>query len=127
MFWRKRRRKTEIHVQNIVRFVGEQDGEPERLLKSALVAELCVVPEVKRAYLAQLEYSDGAHVALCLVAPEDRSLIERISSCFARIFAQQEHLDILFLTPDQETELARVCNPFHRGNEIGVIVAYVAG
>ena len=117
MFWRKRRRETEIHVQNIVRFVGEQDGEPELLLKNALVAELRVVPQVKRAYLAQVEYADGVHVALCLAASDDRLLVERISSCFAQIFAQEEHLDILFLTPDQETELERVCTPFHRGNE----------
>jgi hypothetical protein len=113
VFWRNRRRKTEAHVQNTVRFVGEQDGESERILKSALVAELRTVPEVKRAYLARVQYSDGVHVALCLAAPEDRPLVERIGSCFAQVFAQQEHLDILFLGPDQEAELKHVCAPFH--------------
>lgn len=115
MFWRKRRRKTEAHVQNTVRFVGEQHGESERLLKKALVAELRVVPEVKRAYLARVQYPDGVHVALCLDAPDDQLLVERIGSCFSKIFAQQEHLDILFLRPDQQVELERVCAPFHRG------------
>jgi hypothetical protein len=113
VFWRKRKRETEVHVQPTVRFVGEQDGEPERLLKTALVAELRVLPEVKRAYLARVEYPDGIHVALCLAAPEDPSLVDRIGSRFNEIFGRPEHLDILFLRPAQETELQRVCTPFH--------------
>jgi hypothetical protein len=114
VFWGKRRRKTEVHVQNTVRFVGEQDGEAERLLKNALIAELSVMPEVKRAYLARVQYPDGVYVALCLDAPDDQLLVQRIGSCFAKIFAQQEHLDILFLRPDQQVELERVCAAFHR-------------
>jgi hypothetical protein len=111
MVWRKR--KTEIHSQRTVGFVGEQDGEPERLLKDALVAEFRNVAGLKRAYLARVEYADGVHVALCLAAPEDSALVERIGARFAGIFGRHEHLDVLFLGPSQEAELQRVCAPFH--------------
>lgn len=114
MFWRKRKRETGVHTQRSVRFVGEQDGAPELLLKDALVADLRAAPEVKRAYLARVEYQDEKHVALCLAGPVDRSLVERIGSRFAEIFGQHEHLDILFITTEQEAELARVCAPFHQ-------------
>ena len=116
MLWRKRKRKIETHLQNTVRFLGEQDGESERLLKSALIVELRAVPEIKRAYLARVEYADGVHVALCIAGPQSQLLVERIGSCFARIFAQHEHLDTLFLRLDREAELERVCAPFHRSD-----------
>lgn len=113
MFWRKPKRKTEVHTQRTVGFVGEQDGEPERLLKDALVTEFRKASGLKRAYLARVEHADGVHVALCLAAPEDPALVERIGACFAGIFGRHEHLDILFLGPGQEAELQRVCAPFH--------------
>src|SRR5262245_11999909 len=113
MFWRKAKRNTEVHGQRTVSFVGEQDGEPERLLKNALIAELRNVAELKRAYLARVEYADGPHVALCLVAPEDPVTVERVGARFSEIFGRREHLDILFLTPGQEAKLQLVCTPFH--------------
>jgi hypothetical protein len=113
MFWRKAKRKTEVHTQRTVSFVGEQDGEPERLLKNSLVAEFRNVAELKRAYLARVEYADGMHVVLCLAAPEDPLLVERIGARFSEIFGRHQLLDILFLGPGQEAELQRVCVPFH--------------
>jgi hypothetical protein len=66
-----------------------------------------------RAYLARVEYADGLHVALCLAAPEDPLLVQRIDHHFSLIFGRHEHLDVLFLNPGQEAELQRVCAPFH--------------
>jgi len=114
MFWPWRKRKARRHVERSIRFVGEQDGEPERLLKNALTAQFSGDATVTRAYLSRVEYEDGAHVALCLAAPEDASLVERIGRCFASIFARQEHVDIVFVSPAQEMELQRVCTPFYR-------------
>ena len=111
MFWRKR--KTEIHTQRPVGFIGEQDGEPERLLKKALITEFRSAAEFKRAYLARVKYADGVHVALCLTAAEDPALVERIGAVFAGVFGRHEHLDVVFLDPGQEAELQRVCAPFH--------------
>jgi hypothetical protein len=116
VFWRKRKRETEVHVQRAVRFVGEQDGGPERLLKTALIETFRDLPAVERAYLAQVAYPDSASVALCLVAPEERALVDTIGSRFAEVFAQQVHMDILFLRPEQEAELAPVCAPFYGGS-----------
>ena len=113
MLWPKAKRKTEVHTKRTVGFVGEQDGEPERLLKDALVTDFRNAAGLKRAYLARVQYADGAHVALCLAAPEDPVLVERIDARFAGIFGQHEHLDIMFLGPGQEAELQRVCAPFH--------------
>jgi SseB protein C-terminal domain len=117
MFWRRRKRKAQRHIERSIRFVGEQDGEPERLLKKALSVELSGDENVTRAYLSRVEYEDGAHVALCLAAPEDPSLVERIGRCFASTFAKQEHVDIVFVSPAQEMELQRVCTPFYQRNQ----------
>jgi hypothetical protein len=92
VFWHKRERETEVHMQQTVRFLGEQDGESERLLKGALVADLRAAPEVKRAYLARVKYRGEEHVALCLAAPADRSLVESIEFRFGKIFGEHEHL-----------------------------------
>jgi hypothetical protein len=116
LFWRTRKRSPEVHVQPAVRFVGAQDGETERLLKNALIAELRDLPEVQRAYLAQVKYADEVHVALCLAAPENRSIVERMGSVFAGIFSREQHLDIMFIQPDLESELERVCPPFYRSS-----------
>jgi hypothetical protein len=113
MFWRKPKRKTEIRTQRTVGFVGEQDGEPERLLKETVVTEFRNAAGLKRAYLARVEYADRVHVALCLAAPENPALVERIGARFTGIFGRHEHLDILFLDPGQEAELQRVCAPFY--------------
>ena len=113
MFWRKPERKIETHTERAVSFVGEQDGEPERLLKNALVTEFRNVAQLERAYLARVRYADGPHVVLCLAAPEDRLLVDRVGARFSEMFGRHEHLDVLFLSPGQETELRRVCAPFH--------------
>jgi hypothetical protein len=91
MFWRKPKRKTEAHTQRTVSFVGEQDGEPERLLTNSLATEFRNVAQLKRAYLARVEYADGTHVALCLAAPQDPLLVERIGARFSEIFGAPFH------------------------------------
>ena len=100
-----------------VRFVGEQDGPPERELKRAL-AELCQRSRrVTRAYLARTEYDRPGvhHVALCLRTPggdHHRELVEEIGASFATSFGADRHLDVLFLSESQEHELRAVCRPF---------------
>jgi hypothetical protein len=38
---------------------------------------------------------------------------DRVGARFSEMFGRHEHLDILFLSPGQETDLRRVCAPFH--------------
>ena len=114
MFWRKRKNPLEARRQPSIRFLGEQDGDPERQLKAALIGTFDEFPNLKRAYLARVSYgeSEAFEVALCLSGNEDRALVKAAGSRFSELFAGAEHLDILFLNERQEAELQRVCRPF---------------
>lgn len=79
-----------------VRFLGEQDGEPERELKARLSAVLEPRPLVDRAYLAQVAYAgaQGVTVALCILGPEAPDLAAAIGREFAkRAFGYRLHFD----------------------------------
>ena len=49
---------------------------------------------------------------LCLVAPEDPAIVAVVGEEFRRIFASSQHMDTLFLTDEQEGEVAKVARPF---------------
>jgi len=104
-----------IHVSE-VRFLGEQDGKPERLLKGQLAESFKQRGEVERAYLAQVVSGDQAGVALCMRVRHgaDQNLVQEVGSIFASLFATQTHLDILFLSEFQELALRNVCAPFYQ-------------
>jgi len=117
-FWSRKQRPTEIHHEPRVDFLGEQDGGPERELKAALTDEFVASASVELAYLARVSYGDpnAYEVALCLHAPEDPVLVERIGRVFAAQFGRAQHLDIMFLTSLDEARLLQVCAPFYRRN-----------
>ena len=98
-----------------VRFLREQDGEPERLLKNRLVESFKQRGGVQHAYLAQISSGDQLGVALCLKTDHgpDPNLIREIGGIFGGIFGGHEHLDCLFLNETQESALRRVCTPFY--------------
>jgi hypothetical protein len=102
------------------KFVGEQDGVPERLFKGELSEVLQGRKNLLKAYLAQVRYGDSKEILVCLCLAgtngEDRSLVEAIHSLFAQHFNPAAHLDILFLKPKQEKQLSAVCNPFYKRN-----------
>jgi hypothetical protein len=100
-----------------VTFVGEQDGEPERELKSKLADVLSQFPSVQRAYLARVNYvgSDQMWVALCLYgASASVEIGEACSRPFRAMFNHTQSLDMLFISSEQEIRLATVCQPFYR-------------
>ena len=98
------------------RFVGEQDGPPERELKGRLCLLFGGEKGVYRAYLARVAYGDATSysVALCIRAESatDIGLSEKAGKIFASAFATREHLDIIFITETQESELLCRCRPF---------------
>jgi hypothetical protein len=112
------------HPQKMVvaqpHFVGEQDGPPERELKERLVAFFHRDQSVQTAYLARAMYGEqgAVNVALCLRTQfgPDGGLAEKVGRIFATMFGSHEHLDMVFLTPAQETALAKVCTPFFNRN-----------
>jgi SseB protein C-terminal domain len=120
MSWLKPKPKEhpqEIHVPQL-HFIGEQDGPPERELKERLVGFFQRDQSVKAAYLARVSYDDPSHVSVVLglrtqFGP-DRGMAEKVGRIFALIFGSHEHLDILFLTTEQEAALVKVCAPFFR-------------
>jgi hypothetical protein len=99
------------------RFLGEQDGSPERELKLHIATLLKGEPSVHRAYLARVLYdcAPSWDVALCIAAtnPNAQELNNRVGRVFAAIFRRDAHLDILFLSDQQEALLSSVCRPFY--------------
>ena len=105
-----------------LRFLGEQDGPPERELKCRLAEFFERDKTVNKAYLARVAYgAESFAVALCLRAQlgPDRGLAERVGKIFASMFGGHEHLDIIFLSEIQEAELASVCKPFFPSSREG--------
>jgi len=108
-------RTEQIHVSKI-RFVSEQDGPPERELKSSLIALFENERGVKSAYLARVTYGDQSPVivALCLrvQSGSNRGIAESAGRVFASMFGKHQHLDVIFLSFAQEAEAAKVCRSF---------------
>ena len=96
-----------------IRFVREQDGIPEQDFKDAIIPVLAV--SVRRAYLACVEYTNSTTtaVALCIrsTTPEE-ALVRKIGVVFSSMFGTNQHLDIVFLSDEQERCLECVCCPF---------------
>jgi type III secretion system (T3SS) SseB-like protein len=101
--------------QSELKFLSEQDGQPEKLLKSRLVTEVFIQGDVQRAYLVRVEYDDGLRgVALC-ISPDCSNrdqLVQEIGAIFSELFHNHAQLDILFLTPEREMRVIKVSKPF---------------
>lgn len=102
-----------------IEFLGEQSGPIEDTLKRQLVLEFASRPDIRRAYLARVGFQPTSEpaVALCVVSkhPDDQSVVTRVGDIFRRQFSKDAALDILFLTEQQDADLARVCRPFYSG------------
>jgi hypothetical protein len=107
----------EERSEHIVRFLREQDGAPERELKSALTDLFRRVVGVQRAYLALAEYENPIRQDVVLgirVVPGANvpSLVSAISAVFSKMFGRGQSLDIVALTDNQELHLTGVSRPF---------------
>lgn len=100
------------------KFVGEQDGVPERELKARFAEFLGQESMVQSAYLARAEHGDGTgvHVTLAIrhFGGADPSLIPKLATIFSSMFGSHAHLDMMFIREDQERQLQAVCAPFYR-------------
>ena len=112
-FFGRGRRPMEPRIEPSIRFLQEQDGPNEQQLKAALMADL-VAYGASRAYLARVQYrgSTTPDVALCVAGPHSSGLLRSVDACFGKLAGRDAHLDIVFLTEAQETDLQKVCNPF---------------
>jgi hypothetical protein len=98
-------------------FLGEQDGPPERVLKSKLSDLFGNRQNVIAAYLARAHYGDltkpSICLGLCVTSGADLGLVEDIHDLFARQFNRAVHLDTAFLNIEQQAAIAKVCTPFY--------------
>jgi hypothetical protein len=115
-----RKKSEEVRVHEI-RFLGEQDGPPERLLKDRLADFFRRDGSVSRAYLARVDFGEGKEASVVLALRTqfgpDKGMVEKVGTIFADVFNAKEHLDIMFLTDTQEAELTKACQPFFEQGE----------
>lgn len=119
MAWLKKRSRTpaqQLRVREL-HFIGEQDGDPERLLKENLSRVLSMYPEVAAAYLARVHFGNPGETSVCICLHrqdgEDPRIIREFGRIFSSIFASSQHMDIIFLTATQETQIRSVCRAFY--------------
>jgi hypothetical protein len=97
-----------------VRFLDEQDGPHERILKDRLAEAFRGEPEIKRAYLARADHGSSIHAVLGLRADgiDHKRLADRVASIFGSLFHAREHLDVVFVNAAHEARLRKACKPF---------------
>jgi hypothetical protein len=117
--WQKAKRRRppveEVRAPT-VHFLGAQDGPLERDIEEQWHPILAAYPAVRRAFLTQATYGDReTHVvlALCTGGIPDLDLVTALRVPFAAIFAADCPLDMIFVNPHQETQVAGVCAPFY--------------
>ena len=102
-----------------VRFVGEQTGPTETVLKSRLAQQMASGALVLSAFLARATFGTDPRAVSVVLAIRTRSGLEEhallpdVQKVFGAIFGPHEHLDILFIREDQETEIRKVCGAFY--------------
>lgn len=100
-----------------IEFLGEQDGPPERSLKSALTEILDRPRHPVRAYLACVGFQPDSEraVALCLAGfhEPDTAVVRDVNATFSKMFGTGAALDMIFISTDQEADLRRVCSCFY--------------
>lgn len=108
-----------VHQEAEIHFLGEQDCPPgcrEGPFKTAMCELFAGTPAVQRAYLARVKYTsrEDSTVVLCIRAPEDSALVDRIADRFRQLFpAEAMSLEVMFVTADRERALQAVCRPFY--------------
>jgi SseB protein C-terminal domain len=117
MWFNKKSEVEKFHARQVT-FVGEQDGDVERLLKSNLTFAFSDQPTIRSAYLARVSYGDSQEnsVALCLNVADKKSdghLASVLGQVFSKIFDDSQALDIIFLSEEQEVEVRHVCAAFY--------------
>lgn len=88
----------------------------DRTLERDLILEFATRPPIARAYLAEVAFDAGEPaVALCIWSDrgEDRALVVRIGEMYRRRFGVDAFIDIVFLSEEEERDVAAVCRPFY--------------
>jgi SseB protein C-terminal domain len=104
----------------VLRFVGEQDGPRERMLKGKLSELFARRKNISMAYLAMGHRGDPKNISMCLCLGTASGTHERLSEdahyLFAQYFNRTVNFNVVFLKSEQEVQLALVCKPFYQSN-----------
>lgn len=114
--WLRRRRDRPVELSSgALEFLGPQGGAAEFEFQRLLTKLLASHPSVRRAYLARVRYEPGGpeHVALCLTGELSEAVLDEVQKVFWAQFSTDQHMDILFVTPDEEQRLALAGEPFY--------------
>ena len=109
--------RIEKRVAGETQFLVEKDGQSERDLKALLVDLLKREKSVHRAYLARIAFGEPKEISVALflwadTANNHRAMVKLISDAFASMFHASQHMDIMFLSDAQETQLRKCCKAF---------------
>jgi hypothetical protein len=99
-----------------VEFLGQHAGAGGDALTHALILEFATRPGIRRAYLAQVEFEGQGKPGLALGLVSDQptdDVVRRVGEIFSRHFTRGSFPDILLLSPEEESEVRRVCPPFY--------------
>lgn len=114
-----RNRLFQLHEIGSLRLLAEQDGHPERVLKSHLEPVLAGYTMISAAYLIRIEdlnsFSQGVALFVVTQSQLNETFAAAVGEVFSSVFSAPAHMDIVSVTPDQEIELARVGKPFYIG------------
>jgi hypothetical protein len=98
-----------------IEYLGELEGQKERIFKEKLVELFKYDRSIKSAYLVRIiGYGIPATAALCLrtQSGSDKNMMEKMGNIFAAVFSIDESFNVIFLTEQQEPLIAKVCRPF---------------
>jgi hypothetical protein len=102
-----------------IRFLGDLDGQKEHIFKERLAELFQHDQSVERAYLTRI-IGQGlpANGVLCLRRQSgfDKGIRKNLGEIFANVFSLQDNFQLLFLSDEQESLLAKVCRPFFQRN-----------
>jgi len=93
--------------------LGDQDGQPEKELKNALVPLLARASGIRKAALARIVSGSRPDVALILSGPDNPTLASESGTVFKERFATGEYLTIAFVPSSQEREVLSKCTAFY--------------
>lgn len=106
-----------IGQEAAVKFIGQPKGSTAEIFERSFRAALVPFPFVKKAYLCKIRYrdDDSIRAAICLVAADgDKGkVVEALSAVIRSTLDQCSNMDILFLSNQDEAQLAPVYKAFY--------------
>lgn len=114
--WRKKPSEPRtLDLGPIQEFHAASSGDGEQRLIAALRRLLLEHRNVERAYLARVRYGEGQplDMALCLCGTESDATYTAIQRLFHALFEQGQHLDIVFVSPDEEARLQQITSSIY--------------